>query len=589
MNPDRLARPRPPRPGQAPGLAGARSARPGRRARARRARRRASSTTKGAPIAAAALWAALAADAPAGAGARRVRARGRARWPRRPTRATSRASSRWSRRSPSWPDPWKENRRCRASWSSTIATRRWRWSTASCRSSTPSRAAIAASPARCARSASAAARCAARTTTARRPQALARLDTLPDLVVLDLHFALPEERLLPEDKSALPAEPKARKTALEGLRRRQGLLILEQLRASYPTLPVVMLTTTGSDLGAERPADPLVYLCENEVVDSRSLAAEISRALALHHSAQEGAIFWGRAPAMAELRRQLDVLARSPLPVLVEGETGHGQELPGRARHPPALGRQGAAGGDRSVDGAAGAAGGAPVRRAARRLHGRRRGSRGRVRAGARRDAVPRRDRQPGSRAAAAAAAGARARRRSRASATRARARRRPSWWRRPTRTSRRWCARGGSAPTSTCASTRRRGCACRRCASGARTCPSWSASRSSRRCARSRCARWCARTWRGSRRRRTSTRTRSVIVFGRPRAAGGAAGRLLGVRQPGGAGAPRGARLAGQPPRAALLAANALVFCLTQHLDVARRARRRRRARPPSSRSPIR
>ena len=136
-------------------------------------------------------------------------------------------------------------------------------------------------------------------------QALARLDTLPDLVVLDLHFALPEEKLLPEDKSSLPPpeEPKARKTALDGLRRKQGLLILEKLRATYPKLPVVMLTTTGSDLGAERPADPLVYLCENEVVDSRSLAAEISRALALHHSAQEGPIFWGRARAMAELRR----------------------------------------------------------------------------------------------------------------------------------------------------------------------------------------------------------------------------------------------------------------------------------------------
>ena len=120
-------------------------------------------------------------------------------------------------------------------------------------------------------------------------QALARLATLPDLVVLDLHFALPEERLLPEDKSVLPEDPKARKTALDGLRRKQGLLILEKLRASYPTLPVVMLTTTGSDLGAERPADPLVYLCENEVVDSRSLAAEISRALAVHHTGRKGA------------------------------------------------------------------------------------------------------------------------------------------------------------------------------------------------------------------------------------------------------------------------------------------------------------
>jgi len=159
--------------------------------------------------------------------------------------------------------------------------------------------------------------------------ALGRLTALPDLVVLDLHFALPEERLLPEDKSALPEDPKARRAALEGLRRRQGLLILERLRQTYPTLPVVMLTTTGSDLGADRPDDPLVYLCENEIVDSRSLAGEISRALALHHHAQEGEgrIFWGRTPAMAELRRRLEVLARSPLPVLVEGETGTGKSF----------------------------------------------------------------------------------------------------------------------------------------------------------------------------------------------------------------------------------------------------------------------
>ena len=55
-----------------------------------------------------------------------------------------------------------------------------------------------------------------------------------------------------------------------------------------------MLTTTGSDLGAERPADPLVYLCENEVVDSRSLAAEISRALAAApHRGRKGAHLLG--------------------------------------------------------------------------------------------------------------------------------------------------------------------------------------------------------------------------------------------------------------------------------------------------------
>src|SRR3954463_1291162 len=148
-------------------------------------------------------------------------------------------------------------------------------------------------------------------------QALSREGALPDLVVLDLHFALPEERLLPRDKQGLK---------LEAVRRKQGLHILEQLRKDYPTLPVVMLTTTDGDLG-ERPQDPLVHFCENEVVDSRTLAAEISRALALQHAAQEGPVFWGRSPAMAELRRQLGVLARSPLPVLIEGETGTGKSF----------------------------------------------------------------------------------------------------------------------------------------------------------------------------------------------------------------------------------------------------------------------
>ena len=149
-------------------------------------------------------------------------------------------------------------------------------------------------------------------------EALGREGALPDLVVLDLHFALPPERLLPEEK------PEGFK--LEPARRKQGLLILERLRRDYPTLPVVMLTTTEADVG-ERPQDPLVHFCENEVVDSRTLAAEISRALQTQHEAQEGPVFWGRSPAMGELRRQLAVLARSPLPVLVQGETGTGKSF----------------------------------------------------------------------------------------------------------------------------------------------------------------------------------------------------------------------------------------------------------------------
>src|SRR5215207_6112660 len=55
-----------------------------------------------------------------------------------------------------------------------------------------------------------------------------------------------------------------------------------EVLARTPGLPIVMLTTTTSDLGADRPADPLLYFCENEVVDSRSLAAEITHALSAH-------------------------------------------------------------------------------------------------------------------------------------------------------------------------------------------------------------------------------------------------------------------------------------------------------------------
>src|SRR5438094_169566 len=75
----------------------------------------------------------------------------------------------------------------------------------------------------------------------------------------------------------------------------------------------------------EEPQGPLVYFCENEVVDSRTLAAEITRALDLQHASQEGPVFWGRGAAMAALRRQTGVLSRSPLPVLIEGETGTGK------------------------------------------------------------------------------------------------------------------------------------------------------------------------------------------------------------------------------------------------------------------------
>ncbi|HMC34810.1 MAG TPA: sigma 54-interacting transcriptional regulator [Myxococcales bacterium] len=60
------------------------------------------------------------------------------------------------------------------------------------------------------------------------------------------------------------------------------------------------------------PVGPLDDVCEGANDDQRL---------------REGEVFWGRSPAMAELRRRIAVLARSPLPLLIEGETGTGKSF----------------------------------------------------------------------------------------------------------------------------------------------------------------------------------------------------------------------------------------------------------------------
>ena len=98
--------------------------------------------------------------------------------------------------------------------------------------------------------------------------------------------------------------------------------------------------------------------------------------------------------------------------------------------------------------------------------------------------------------------------------------------------------------------------------------CLIWCASRFSRRCGRRRWRRWCASTWPGSPPPTISTTPRTRVLFGRPRAAAArrdafsvfvsreALARLSQHHWP------------GNHRELKLLAANALVFCLTRHLD---------------------
>ena len=78
---------------------------------------------------------------------------------------------------------------------------------------------------------------------------LKKLGNRIDLVLLDVHFDIPEADLLGLPKAATESQ-------LERTRREQGLLILEKLRVQEPQLPVILMTSRD-DLPLERAAEEM--------------------------------------------------------------------------------------------------------------------------------------------------------------------------------------------------------------------------------------------------------------------------------------------------------------------------------------------
>ncbi len=158
-----------------------------------------------------------------------------------------------------------------------------------------------------------------------------------DLVLLDVHFDIPEAELLPEDKRELFARD-GRERAVERLRRTQGLRILDRLRSQHPDLPVVVMTSHG-DLPLEADAERLraedyTYLLDEDYLDARSLRLQIEGILARRERGaepeDEGGFYWGRTAPMQALRRRLAILARGRLPIILQGATGTGKSLVAR-------------------------------------------------------------------------------------------------------------------------------------------------------------------------------------------------------------------------------------------------------------------
>jgi DNA-binding NtrC family response regulator len=154
-----------------------------------------------------------------------------------------------------------------------------------------------------------------------------------ELVLLDVHFDIPEEELLPYEKASL-FEKGDRERAVERLRRSQGLHILDLLRRSHPDLPVIMMTSRD-DLPLEADAERLnaedyTYLLDDDYLDARSLKLQMEGILARreHKGAEpDEPFYWGETSRMLNLRRRLGILARGRLPIVLLGATGTGKSL----------------------------------------------------------------------------------------------------------------------------------------------------------------------------------------------------------------------------------------------------------------------
>ena len=153
-----------------------------------------------------------------------------------------------------------------------------------------------------------------------------------DLVLLDVHFDIPADDLLPYDKEAVLARDPKR--GLERLRRGQGLHILDHLRRDYPDLPVIVMTSRD-DLPLEADAERLnaedyTYLLDDDYLDARALKLQVEGILARRRrpaTEVDEPFYWGSTPSMLALRRRLSILARGRLPIILLGETGTGKTL----------------------------------------------------------------------------------------------------------------------------------------------------------------------------------------------------------------------------------------------------------------------
>jgi two-component system, NtrC family, response regulator GlrR len=124
---------------------------------------------------------------------------------------------------------------------------------------------------------------------------------------------------------------------------RDGLALFEEIRASRPALPVILLTAHGTIPDAVAAMSRGVYGYLTKPFDSQVLREKIAQALQLSPTGEAGATAgiderWRAgivfcSSRMAEVIEDARVVAASDASVLIRGESGTGKEVLARAIH----------------------------------------------------------------------------------------------------------------------------------------------------------------------------------------------------------------------------------------------------------------
>jgi len=119
-----------------------------------------------------------------------------------------------------------------------------------------------------------------------------------------------------------------------------GMALFQEIQASYPGLPVIILTAHGTIPDAVAAVKRGVFGYLTKPYDAEDLLAQIARALKLHggKSRGGGGQAWReeivtRSSLMEDLLARVQRVAASDASVLIQGESGTGKELLARAIH----------------------------------------------------------------------------------------------------------------------------------------------------------------------------------------------------------------------------------------------------------------